>query len=57
MPVHVASSEGDAKFWLEPELKLAENDGIPEREISTVAKILERRRHEVEAAWRKHFAS
>jgi hypothetical protein len=57
MHVHVGSSEGDAKFWLEPRLELAENHGIPERELTTVAKILERRRDEVEAAWRKHFAS
>ena len=57
MHVHVASSEGNAKFWLEPELELAENHGIPDRELSTIARILERRRDEVEAAWRKHFAS
>ncbi|PYQ57439.1 MAG: DUF4160 domain-containing protein [Acidobacteria bacterium] len=57
MHVHVASSEGNAKFWLEPELELAENHGIPDRELSTIARILERRRDEVKAAWRKHFAS
>ena len=57
MHVHVASSEGNAKFWLEPKLGLAENHGIPDRELSTIARILERRRDEVEAAWRKHFAS
>jgi hypothetical protein len=57
MHVHVASSEGNAKFWLEPELRLAENHGIPDRELSTIARILERRRDEVEAAWQKHFAS
>ncbi|HEY8130383.1 MAG TPA: DUF4160 domain-containing protein [Thermoanaerobaculia bacterium] len=57
MHVHVASSEGSAKFWLEPELDLAENHGIPNRELSTIARILERRRDEVEAAWSKHFAS
>jgi len=57
MHVHVASSEGNAKFWLEPKLGLAENHGIPDRELSTIARIQERRRDEVEAAWRKHFAS
>jgi Domain of unknown function (DUF4160) len=56
MHVHVASGEGEAKFWLEPRLELAENYGIPEREVTTIVKILERRSDEVEAAWRSHFA-
>lgn len=55
MHVHVASSEGDAKFWLEPSLALAETHGLPERELTSIAKILERRRDEVERAWRSHF--
>lgn len=57
MHVHVASSEGDVKFWLKPKLEVAENHGIPDRELTTIAKILERRRDEVETAWRHHFAS
>jgi hypothetical protein len=56
MHVHVTSSEGDAKFWLKPDLELAENHGIPERELTTIVKILERRHHEVEAAWQAHFS-
>ncbi len=56
MHVHVASGEGEAKFWLEPRLELAENYGIPEREVTTIVKILERRSDEVEEAWRSHFA-
>ena len=57
MHVHVASSEGEAKFWLEPRLELAENHGLPEREVTAIAKILERRRDEVASAWRSHFSS
>ena len=55
MHVHVASSEGEAKFWLQPRLELAENHGLPDQEISVVRKILERRSDEVRAAWRSHF--
>jgi hypothetical protein len=29
MHVHVASADGEAKFWLEPRLELAEAHGIP----------------------------
>ncbi len=57
MHVHVASSEGEAKFWFEPQLELAENHGLPEREITVLARILERRSDEVRTAWRSHFLS
>ena len=57
MHVHVASSEGEAKFWLEPRLELAENYGLSEREVTTVVKILKRRGDEIRTAWRSHFAS
>lgn len=56
MHVH-GVSEGQAKFWLEPKLELAENHGLPERGINVVGRILERRSDEVGAAWRRHFAS
>lgn len=53
--VHVASPEGEAKFWLEPQLELAESHGIPEREFTKIVKILERRIDEITSAWRRHF--
>lgn len=55
MHVHVGSSEGEAKFWLEPRLELAESRGIPQRELTKIAKILERRKDEIANAWREHF--
>jgi Domain of unknown function (DUF4160) len=57
MHVHVFSSEGEAKFWMEPEIELAENRGIPSREITVLAKIIERRADEIAAAWRERFGS
>ena len=57
MHVHVGSPDGEAKFWLEPSLELAENHGIPQREITAVVKILERRSDEVKTAWHRHFKS
>ncbi|HEY2090284.1 MAG TPA: DUF4160 domain-containing protein [Thermoanaerobaculia bacterium] len=55
MHVHVGSSEGEAKFWLEPRLELAENHGVPAHELTGVTKIIERRANEIAAAWRQHF--
>jgi hypothetical protein len=55
--VHVYSADGEAKFWLEPELSLAQNFGLSDREISKLEKIIEERRDEIEACWRAHFRS
>ena len=57
MHVHVASSEGEAKFWIEPMVELADNGGISAREITAVGKIVEERKDEIATAWRKHFGS
>jgi uncharacterized protein DUF4160 len=39
--VHVASGDGEAKFWLSPEIELAEVYGLPEREITKLVTIME----------------
>ena len=55
MHIHVYSAEGEAKFWLRPRLELAENKGIPAREITSIIKIIERRENEIATAWRERF--
>ena len=55
--IHVASNEGEAKFWLEPDIELAENHGIPEREITTIRRIVRERADDIQAAWIIHFDS
>ena len=55
MHVHVGSSEGEAKFWLEPEVELAENHGLATHEITVITRIVESRADEITAAWRNHF--
>jgi hypothetical protein len=54
MHVHVESSEGEIKVWLEPRIEVAENHGIPEREIKRVLRILDDRHGEIEERWRRH---
>ena len=55
MHIHVYSAEGEAKFWLRPKIELAENKGIPAREITSITKIIERRENEIATAWRTRF--
>ncbi len=56
MHVHVYSEDGEAKFWLEPEVALAQNHGLSPKEITQLKKIVEKKRDEIEKSWSKHFA-
>jgi hypothetical protein len=55
MHVHVQSEEGEAKFWIEPEIALAVNHGLPEHELSTIQQTIEERIDEIREAWNRHF--
>jgi len=57
MHIHVASPDGEAKFWMEPTIEVAGNHGIRAHELSDIAKIIEERADEIAAAWRKHFST
>ena len=55
--IHVSSSNGEAKFWLEPVIVLQENYGLSRKELGEIQKIIEERRNEIINAWKKHFKS
>lgn len=55
--IHIASPEGEAKFWIEPVLELAENKGLASRELTKLAKIVEEHEQQIRDAWREHFGS
>lgn len=57
MHVHVQSSQGEAKFWIEPRIELAVNSGLPEHEIAKILNVVRRREHEIREAWNRHFGS
>jgi Domain of unknown function (DUF4160) len=57
MHVHVASSEGEAKFWIEPTIELATNHGIPSHQIGALQKMVELHEQEIRIAWKLHFGS
>ena len=54
--VHVYCSDGEAKFWIEPALELADNHGLSAAQLAEVKRTVEERRDEIFDAWRKHFA-
>jgi hypothetical protein len=55
MHVHVYSSDGEAKFWIEPRIEAADNQGLSARELKRIGKIIEERKDEIASAWREHF--
>lgn len=55
MHVHIFSSDGEAKFWIEPIVSLVAYTGFSERQLTRLQKIVEERRNEIVKAWKKHF--
>ena len=55
MHVHATCADGEAKFWLEPEVGLARNYGLGAAQLREVRNVVEERRDEISEAWRKHF--
>ena len=53
--VHVISSKGEAKFWLEPTVALAAFHGLKPNELRKLQKIVEKRQDEIKAAWKDYF--
>lgn len=41
MHIHVIRAENEAKFWLEPCVELAENDGFASHELNKIQKMVE----------------
>lgn len=55
MHVHVICADGEAKFWLEPEIALARNFRLSQAQLRDVQRLIEEHFDEFKAAWRKHF--
>lgn len=53
--VHVAHPEGEAKFWLTPEVQLATSTGLSTRQITEAQHVVQRHLQEIENAWHHHF--
>ena len=55
MHVHVTCADGEAKFWLEPEVALARSFGLTTAQLTEVKNVVEERGDEIKEAWRKHL--
>ena len=55
MHVHVHHPDGEAKFWLEPEIELAENYGLDARRLTAARRLIRENEIEIRAAPKRHF--
>lgn len=55
MHVHVSAAEGEAKFWLEPEIELARNYRLNRQQLKVIEALIEAHYDELVNAWKKHF--
>jgi hypothetical protein len=53
--VHVYCADGEAKFWLDPDLELARNYRLSKVQLKEVKAIIEGHYDELKTAWDDYF--
>ena len=53
--IHIVSPDGEAKFWLEPIISLANYSGLSKKELNFLQKTVERHKNEIIRKWEKHL--
>ncbi len=53
--IHVAKGDGYAKFWIEPEIRIAEADGFSLKELRFVEEQIVIRMQQIREAWNDYF--
>ncbi len=56
MHVHIATSDGVAKFWLEPIIALAKFYNLKTKDLRKIETIVKEHEDEFKSAWRQHFS-
>ncbi len=51
MHIHVQTPEGEAKFWMEPTIELAENIKLKSKELNKLKKIVVEHREKIIHDW------
>ena len=55
MHIHVHSENGEAKFWMDPQIELAKNHNLSQHQLNEIKLILEEHYDEIKSSWQKHF--
>jgi hypothetical protein len=54
--VHVQHADGEAKFWLDPKVELALNQGLKAKQVAKARKLVEENQDAFRKAWSTHFS-
>lgn len=55
--VHIAHPDGEAKFWLTPQVSLATYTGLSAKQLREAQFVVEAHVEEIQNAWNRHFGS
>jgi Domain of unknown function (DUF4160) len=55
MNVHVQSERGEAKFWLEPQIEVAQSYGLPQVDVNEALRLIRENEDVIRRAWNDHF--
>jgi hypothetical protein len=53
--IHVQSADGEAKFWIDPEIELARNYRLSAQDLSRALELVIDHEQEIRDAWNRHF--
>ncbi|MBI5218128.1 MAG: DUF4160 domain-containing protein [Bacteroidia bacterium] len=53
--VHITTSNGTAKFWLEPIISMTDFYNLSSKELKEIQTIIENKSDEIISQWKKHF--
>ena len=56
MHVHVLSGDGEAKFWLKPEIELAKNYNYSRRQLKEIKSLIEAHYGKLTSSWEQRFS-
>lgn len=51
----MTSPDGEAKFWIDPTVSLADYVGFSKKQLVELHKTVEDHKNEIAKAWKKHF--
>jgi len=53
MHIHVQTPDGEAKFWIEPDIELAETINLKPKELTRLKKIVIKHQQEIIHEWKR----
>ena len=55
--IHIYCQRGEAKFWLEPQIELAQNYRLSKKQLNEIEEIIEEHYEYFVKAWEEHFGN